>query len=368
MKKISFFAFFAVLLLGCTPSNSFKIKGNFNNNKFENQYVYIKQRVDKEWVTMDSALVKYGNFSFEGKQDSAKICYLMVKNDSIDAHFRQAFILEKGNITVSVDSLGFAKITGTNDNDILSQFLVMTGTKETEMSKFYDDEKVKHAEDWSLVKDSIDEKIAEMQSEINRMDVLWATKYVNTLAGSQMFMNSFYNFTVKEKEALFAKMNAKTKLIPRISQLIEATKIEKKTSEGETYVNFSMQDDKGKTVAISDYVGKTDFVLIDFWASWCPDCRASLPGLKELYEKNKATLNIVGVSLDSSDEMWKGAIRKFGLSWINVSDLKMWDCEGAKLYAVNSIPTTVLIDKKGIIIGRNLSLKKIQELLNQIVR
>ena len=84
------------------------------------------------------------------------------------------------------------------------------------------------------------------------------------------------------------------------------------------------------------------------------------------YAKNKGTkFDILGVSLDKEKADWLNAIKKHGLVWNHLSDLRYWESEGAKLYAVNSIPATVLIDKNGKIVGRNMELNEIQNLLNQ---
>lgn len=368
MKKIFYLTFIAFLTIACKQQpTSYTIKGNIQGNKLDSATAFIKERVDHNWKTIDSVTVKNGKFEFSGKADTAKICYLDVAGKD-DNRFRQAFILENGKITVKIDTLGSALIAGTRQNAILSNYNIEVGEMEYEMTSYYDSEKEKHEKDWDSVKDLVEQKTNELQEKITQFQLEAAMKYVNTLAGSQIFMSSFYNFTVKDKEMLFAKMDVKTKAIPRIAELIAATDVEKKTSEGAHYVNFTMLDVNDKLVSLSDIVGKTDYLLVDFWASWCPDCRASLPGLKEFYEKNKGEhFDIVGVSFDKSKEKWVEAVQKFSLSWINISDIKYWDCEAGKLYAVNAIPTTVLIDKNGMIVGRNMELKKIQDLLNQIV-
>ncbi|HET7733873.1 MAG TPA: thioredoxin-like domain-containing protein, partial [Paludibacter sp.] len=85
---------------------------------------------------------------------------------------------------------------------------------------------------------------------------------------------------------------------------------------------------------------------------------------KTFYAKHKGVrLQILGVSLDDDKEAWVGTIASKQMSWMQVSDLKGWKCEGSKLYAVNSIPSTVLIDKSGKIVGRNLSIPEMEKLL-----
>ena len=109
----------------------------------------------------------------------------------------------------------------------------------------------------------------------------------------------------------------------------------------------------GKDLALSSFRGKV--VLIDFWASWCGPCRKELPNVKRCYEKYKSKgFEIYGVSLDKERDAWIEAISEEGLTWPQVSDLKFWESEAARIYAVQSIPFTVLIDKDGKILATEL--------------
>jgi thiol-disulfide isomerase/thioredoxin len=107
------------------------------------------------------------------------------------------------------------------------------------------------------------------------------------------------------------------------------------------------------TYALSKMRGKV--VLVDFWASWCGPCRKENPNVKANYEKYKSKgFDILGVSLDRDAAAWKNAIQSDGLVWHHISDLKGWQSTHAALYSVTSIPQTVLVDKNGRIIARNI--------------
>ena len=126
---------------------------------------------------------------------------------------------------------------------------------------------------------------------------------------------------------------------------------------------------EGKIVKLSDYVGKGKVVLVDFWASWCGPCRREMPNLVETYAKYKGkNFEIVGVSLDQDGAAWKEAIKKMNMTWPQMSDLKFWQSEGAQLYAVNSIPHTVLIDGSGKIIARGLHGEELQAKIAEAVK
>lgn len=137
------------------------------------------------------------------------------------------------------------------------------------------------------------------------------------------------------------------------AQLDQMLKMSASFITGNEAPDFSMDNPEGKSVKLSDFRGKV--LLIDFWASWCGPCRRENPHVVELYHKyHPKGFDILGVSLDKAREPWLKAIETDGLIWNHVSDLKGWANSAAQLYGVSSIPHTVLLDKEGKIIARNL--------------
>jgi thiol-disulfide isomerase/thioredoxin len=111
-----------------------------------------------------------------------------------------------------------------------------------------------------------------------------------------------------------------------------------------------------------------NYVLLDFWASWCGPCRAENPNVVRNYRKYKDKgFTVMSVSLDTDRTKWLAAIKKDGLEWPNhVSELKGWQTSVLPNYGINSIPYTVLIDKEGKIIQTNLRGPALEAKLKEI--
>ncbi|MCS7084647.1 MAG: TlpA disulfide reductase family protein [Bacteroidia bacterium] len=128
-----------------------------------------------------------------------------------------------------------------------------------------------------------------------------------------------------------------------------------------------MASPEGKDLRLSSLRGK--IVLIDFWASWCGPCRRENPNVVRVYEKFKHKgFEIFSVSLDQSKEKWVAAIQQDKLVWPNhVSDLKGWQSAAGKLYGVTSIPQTILLDREGKIIAKNLRGEALERKLEELL-
>ena len=132
--------------------------------------------------------------------------------------------------------------------------------------------------------------------------------------------------------------------------------------------DFTLPDVAGNAVSLSSFKGK--WVLVDFWASWCPPCRAENPNLVKAYNqyKNK-NFTILGVSLDrpGQKDAWLQAIKEDSLTWTHVSDLAFWNSKVVPLYGIEAIPYNVLLDPQGKIIAENLTGAALQQKLAQVL-
>lgn len=129
--------------------------------------------------------------------------------------------------------------------------------------------------------------------------------------------------------------------------------------------DFTQNTPEGKPLSLSSLRGKV--VLIDFWASWCRPCRMENPNVVKVYDKyhNKG-FEILGVSLDRDRDAWLQAIEHDGLPWKHVSDLQFWNNAVAQQYGISSIPHTILLDREGKVLAKNLRGKALEDKLAEV--
>lgn len=131
--------------------------------------------------------------------------------------------------------------------------------------------------------------------------------------------------------------------------------------------NFTSKTLENKTFRLTDEVRKHDYTLLNFWASWSRKSREENPELVKIYNKyNKKGFEIIGVSLDEDNALWKKAVKEDKLSWTQVCDFKKWESSSAQTYMIKEVPSNILIDREGKIIAFNLSTEELAMQLKEL--
>ncbi len=327
------------------------------NITFAQKNVSIKGKI----VNGEFTIAYIDNIMQEKRLDSTKIAangeFLMKtqieKTDFYKIYFDETtyivLILTPGeDVTLSVDAKDLYKpqISGSKHSE-----LVYTTLKQTQE---YD----KKVEDYKLQVQK--EKKEQLRKMINDNSTSLACLFFI----DQLDINEDFELFQKLSDGLSKDHSDNT----LVADLNKKVKSRSKLSVGSVAPEIDLPNVEGKNIKLSSLKGK--IVLIDFWASWCRPCRNESPNMVKLYEKYHAKgLEIYSVSLDESKEAWTGAIEKDGLGkWIHVSDLKYWDSQAGQDYGVEGIPFTVLIDKNGKIITKELRGEDLEKKIEEVLK
>lgn len=342
----------------CKNFNGYKISGKIKNG--EGVKVYLEDITEQAPLIIDTATIH--NSSFELKNYTAKGIYrLRFGEDAANTIF--LFIQEKDNLKLEADfkAIHDYKVDGSKGSFSIQQLSATSKLRFTELDSTFS--KLKNASTSS--KDSLQTIFANqkkayvqfvknfVEKEPNNDVACFALNYLgpmmqeeipylvditdklHTAAPDSKYINLWYQQTQQYRDAVMAENEGGVAL-------------------NTVAPNIILQNPNGDTIQLSNLKG--NYVLLDFWASWCQPCRMENPNVVALYKKYHAQgFEVFSVSLDANIDQWKKAIAKDGLIWKNHGcDFGGWQSAPAQAYKVQSIPCTFLLDKTGKVIAKNL--------------
>ncbi len=302
---------------------------------------------------LDSAYVKGGKFEFKGEAEGAALRFLVPLHGGKPTAMTM-FVLENANIKATIKSQDEQSvITGGENQKLYDEYLA--GDK-----KFSE----QMEQPWNTINDSTADKAAKeaaqqvmdsLQKEQAKYHKEFIISHVPSAFSDMIYAYCMQEFTEAEQEEILKLFGEKQPDYPVYKAIMAEREAMKASTVGAEYTDLEMADPTGKTIRVSDYVGKSKFVLVDFWASWCGPCRAEMPTVVKAYTDYHAKgFEVVGVSLDNNKDAWVKAIDQLKMPWPQMSDLKGWESVGAQKYNVRSIPANILIDQQGKIIAKDL--------------
>ena len=137
---------------------------------------------------------------------------------------------------------------------------------------------------------------------------------------------------------------------------------------GRVAPKFKLKTPDGGTFSLSSLKGKT--VVLDFWASWCPDCRKDAPEIVRLYkEYHKQGIEFIGISMDTDIKAWQKTIKQYGIEYTQVSELRKFkETNIAKSYGIKWIPSIVVIGPDGKVLLSTVLSEKLRKLLSELTK
>lgn len=349
----------AALLASCTPKE-YKLTGTVEGGLY-GEKIFLMEQGPEGFVKMDSTtLDANGTFLFTGAQSQAVYRYLTYTDGISDPVFID-FFLENGKIEVKLmDEPGKSKVSGTRVNNEYRKFNDKINELRNRVGEIIGSTEGADRQQIMLAMEAIDREMAEMvKQEIK-------ANSGNPL-GIHLLTQYYYFLDNKEMEELLAGI-PESLHNEAANEMKEYMKRAALTEVGKKFTDFEMANPDGEPVTLSDYVGKGQVVLVDFWAAWCAPCREEMPQLAGIYEKYKDKgFEIVGVSLDMDEDLWKKGIEQLKMTWPQMSDLNYFKSEGAWLYTVTAIPYTVLMNRDGTIAARGMRGEELERKLAELL-
>ncbi len=330
MRKILLIAT-VFALFSCTDSRP-SIEGKIENLSGK---IYLGYQEKKLPVTMDSIEVVEGEFKFHHNNEFTGIMTLTQAGES------------KPFVTFMVDKAA-PKIILSGDLDNRNEIKV----------------------DGSLTDATYREFLANGGGSVaEKVEFIKANP--NSIAAAYLLYRNVAPYStateLKEYKMILAPELHNSTYIQTLDKLIETME---RVAVGNKFIDITLPDVNGDNVSLSSVLAENKYVLLDFWASWCPPCRAENPNVVKAFQKyNKKGFTVFGVSLDYPGQKaaWLKAIEKDQLTWTNVSDLKGWDCAPSAEYGVRSIPANFLIASDGTIVAHNIKEEELHQKLEELL-
>ncbi len=379
MKKTSQFITYSILLANICYAQSgkpFSIDGKLSGQ--QTGKIYMTYQVDENKYQTDSTELKNGSFTFSGQIPHPVSASVYLDRNARMSESAQIFIEpSKMNLALTKGEFDKAKLSGSKAQEEYKRMESACGNalqKLMPLRKSYDKLNEEYIKARREKKDSaftapmlqkLDQIKGQMEpysEEVSTARKDFIEKNPGSYVSAYMLRSYLNDMNLARGEKIYSSMPAGI----RESMYGKAVKkdlegLRQGSPGSEAYV-FATKDINGNMLSLADFKGK--YVLVDFWASWCGPCRKGNPHLKNLYSKYKDKgLEIIGISDDDRDlAAWKKAVEQDGIGiWKHV--LRGFDMQKllkhepnpddiSNYYGIHTLPTKILIDPKGMIIGR----------------
>ncbi|HLA56106.1 MAG TPA: TlpA disulfide reductase family protein [Flavobacterium sp.] len=375
-KKILLVLALSSALFSCSNvgDGEFVLEGSVKNVP-DGKKIILETLDDKLGIVpFDTVQIKGGKFKFTGKISEPSLYSISIQ----DVQSKSFAILESGEkttIEINKDTIFLNKISGTENNDQLTEFNGLGFKIQKKLKAFEEANKAKMQEAMAKQDTVVINKLRkeyggiqkEMETKGDEFVKAHPKSFVSLLLVQSLFNNYMPDLPKIEKS--FNGLDASMKNTKVGKNIAKKLKDMKGVAVGRKAPDFSAPNPEGKMVSLKESLGKV--TLIDFWASWCGPCRAENPAVLAIYnEYHPKGLNIISVSLDKPGEAdkWKEAIQKDHLMWTHISNLKWWQDPIAIQYGVSAIPSNFLLSQNGFVVAKDLHGEALKSKLKELLQ
>lgn len=352
--------------------NNFNLKGELKgvSNGKKIYLVHVAGQAER----LDSTKITNGNFEFNIELNNPSIAILLLDHSGSDLNNKlpkdlYRFFIEPGKATLTAtDSIAKAKIKGLAIADAYSALNKSTASIEENLQNL--NKEFSELSDKDRAKEEVVKGFQERYKTLitDRKAIIASfiennpNSYVSLHVLNYELANDQTEIDVQQLEKAYTALAPQLKELPLAKAVAYKLEVEKRTGIGVEAIDFEEKTAEGIAIKLSSFRGQ--YVLVDFWASWCGPCRQENPTLVRAYEMYKSkNFNILGVSIDTDKNKWVSAVKQDGLLWTQLLDRSQTI---SQTYDISSIPRNFLIDPSGKIIAKNLRgvslLNKLEEL------
>ncbi|HUS86391.1 MAG TPA: TlpA disulfide reductase family protein [Bacteroidales bacterium] len=385
LKKSLPFIFLVIFFSGCKVE-SFTISGELIDIE-PGSLVYLDKLGRTTLIPVDSVKInESGEFKFSGKITIPEFFLLRTNNDN----FLTTLIEPGENLSIKAyaDSFAFpVEIRGSAGTQLLVDFdnrLQATINMLHELN--YEYEENINSPDLPLIMEDLDKRAVTIIGDMSRYSKNFIDNNIGSLASLivlyKQIVPGVYVLDSRTDGGYYMKVDSSLFTLYPESEPVKQLHIQlealsgafeaQKTVDtlfgiGAVVPDISLPNPDGEVISL--YSTRGQVVLVDFWAAWCPPCRAENPNLVKVYDEYHGKgFEIFQVSLDQTREAWLKGIEADQLGqWIHVSDLKYWESEVVPLYNIESIPANYLLDREGRVIATGLRGGALEAILKEVL-
>lgn len=354
----------AALCAACAqqPKDRFTLDGTVEG--WDGQYVYLTYHKDSVKVE-DSTLVQGGKFHFEGSLQRVTSAMLNGKltGDIYVPGTLRTFYMEPAAMTIALDTADLSK-------SIVEGSVTQAGVDSLEAQREAIMAEAKSIND-AIMSETDHEKQAELREQLepyqeraNKLYDAYIVSHPASVAAADYMQFRIANMAFEEAQKLYDAFTPEVKQTLAAQEIAKELDVLARIQPGQPAPDFEATDVNGKPFRLSDLRG--NYVVIDFWASWCVPCRKSNPHMKEMYAKyhDKGLEYVYVADNDNQPDAWRKAIEEDGLEAFHhvLRGLKIDRSNGgynvdrtndiSDKYAIHFLPTKYLIDREGNIVGK----------------
>lgn len=371
MKNVFLFALvIGVIFLSCESSkesgeSSFTINAEIKGVD-DNTPIYLQLIKDEDLHTIDSANLISSKVKFTGSFETPEMVFITIgeTRKMVNLFAENAVI----SVVVDIDNLDKAQVSGSKSHDDMMDFKKYMEPIDKQSSEINEEYRNAVANSDNATVNALRGRFETMRMEQMAMFKKFVSDHSESFLSPFIIRRYLGNeLEYKELDEMLSQLSPLVHSSRDYQELKKQAESLKSTAIGMPAVDFALNDSTGNPIAISSFKGK--ILLIDFWASWCGPCRRENPNVVRIYNDYKDKgFEIIGVSFDESKSKWIDAIHQDQLTWPHISDLKGWQSYAARLYSIQAIPATILLDREGIIIAKNLRGEALREKLEEIYK